>query len=459
MASNSSSGGSGSGGQSGLLEGSAASGSDFNISLSRLLIEDGSLRYRDLVGGHDETIDHINALVSATSLDGPFKVEANVTIRGQQLDLTLTSGRIETDRPISLNLAVKTQEPQAAMQFAGTVSALTNVGQLDGRLSASGTDVGGLIAKHMGIVLPQFLSDEFSIEAMVSASGEKVVLSDASVQLGESRAKVAFDAQFGELLQANLAVTIANLNLDTFTAQASATGAGSGAVGLAGVAFGTNQTADQKTANAGDQSSDKPQFELPSNMTVNLDLAADVVQFRSGIIRDATLKAILSDGTIAVEHASARLPGASSFSLSGIVQPVEGKPQFDGELVAASDNLRGIADWLKIAPGALPADRLRNFSYKSLVKANPDAVEITDINVELDASKFTGGLAVALRERLAFGLRLDVDKLNLDPYLESVADSDVPASSAPVKSQANVTAQAATNNSDTPSPIATLRPL
>ena len=255
MASNSSSGGSGSGGQSGLLEGSAASGSDFNISLSRLLIEDGSLRYRDLVGGHDETIDHINALVSATSLDGPFKVEANVTIRGQQLDLTLTSGRIETDRPISLNLAVKTQEPQAAMQFAGTVSALTNVGQLDGRLSASGTDVGGLIAKHMGIVLPQFLSDEFSIEAMVSASGEKVVLSDASVQLGESRAKVAFDAQFGELLQANLAVTIANLNLDTFTAQASATGAGSGAVGLAGVAFGTNQTADQKTANAGDQSS------------------------------------------------------------------------------------------------------------------------------------------------------------------------------------------------------------
>ena len=456
VASNGGSGGSSSDGQSGSLDGSAASGSDFNISLSRLLVEDGSLRYRDLVGGHDERIDHINALVSATSLDGPFKVEANVTIRGQQVDVTLTSGRIDTDRPISLDLAVKTQAPQSAMQFAGTVSALTNVGQLDGRLSASGTNVGGLIAKHMGIVLPQFLSGEYSIEAMVSASGEKVMLSDASVQLGESRASVAFDAQFGELLQANLAVTIANLNLDTLTAQAPATGSGSGAVGLAGVAFGTNQTADQKTANAGDQSSDNAPFELPSNVTVNLDLVADVVQFRSGIIRDATLKAILSDGTIAVEQASARLPGASSISLSGIVQPVEGKPQFDGELVADSDNLRGITDWLKIAPGALPADRLRNFAYKSLVKANPDAVEVTDIKVELDASKFTGGLAVALRERIAFGLRLDVDKLNLDPYLESVADSAAPASSTLVKSQANVTTQAATNNSDTPSPIAFL---
>ena len=62
VASNGGSGGSSSDGQSGSLDGSAASGSDFNISLSRLLVEDGSLRYRDLVGGHDERIDHINAL-------------------------------------------------------------------------------------------------------------------------------------------------------------------------------------------------------------------------------------------------------------------------------------------------------------------------------------------------------------------------------------------------------------
>jgi uncharacterized protein involved in outer membrane biogenesis len=456
VASKGGSSGASGGGQSDSSENSDPAGFEFNISLSRLLIEDGSLRYRDLVGGHDETIDQINALVSATSLEGPFKVEANVTIRGQQLDVTLMSGRIESSRPISLDLVVKIQEPQTTMQFAGTVSALTNAGQLNGKLSAKGTNVGKIIAKHAGFVLPQFLSGEYSIETVVSASGEKVVLSDASLQLGESRANVSFDAQFGELLQANLAVMIANLNLDTFTAQAPATGSSSGAVGLAGVAFGTDQKAEQKTESAGDQSSEMAPFELPSSMTVNLNFGADVVQFRSGIIRDATLKAILRDGTIVVEQASAGLPGASSIALSGVVQPVEGKPQFDGALSATSDNLRGITDWLKIAPGVLPAGRLRNFSYKSLVKATPDALEISDINVELDATKFTGGLAVALRDRLAFGLRLDVDKFNLDPYLVRATDSVVPASSAPVKSQANVTDRAAENTSDTPGSIAFL---
>jgi len=456
VASNGGSGGTSGEVQSGLSENSDTAGSDFKISLSRLLIEDGSLRYRDLVGGHDETIDDINALVSANSLEGPFKVKANVTIRDHQLDINLTSGRIENGSQIPLDMVVKIQQPQTTMQFSGTLNALTNETQLDGKLIANGTNFSKLIEKHTEIVLPQFLSGEYSIESAVLASRESVVLSDALFQLGETRANMSFDAQFGELLQANLAVMIANLNLDHFKVQTLAKGSSSGAEGLAGVAVGIIQKADRKVESARDQFSETTPFELPSNMTVNFNFGADVVQFRSGIIRDATFKGILREGTIVIEQASVGLPGVSSIALSGVVKPVEGKPQFDGTLLATSGNLRGITDWLKFAPGVLSADRLRNFSYKSLVKATPDALEFTDINVELDASKITGGLVVALRKRLALGLRLDVDKLNLDPYFVRSAGGVVPTSSVPMKSQVHVTDRAAVNTANIPSSIALL---
>ena len=60
----------------------------------------------------------------------------------------------------------------------------------------------------------------------------------------------------------------------------------------------------------------------------------------------------------------------------------------------------------------------------------PDAVQITDINLRLDASTATGGLAIALRERPGFGLRLDIDRLNLDAYLPKPAENKAPAANA-----------------------------
>ena len=73
--------------------------------------------------------------------------------------------------------------------------------------------------------------------------------------------------------------------------------------------------------------------------------------------------------------------------------------------------------WVGVAPAALPADRLRNFLFKSKIKATPKAASITDIAIRLDASRISGGLALELRDKPGIGLRLAIDKFNLDAYL------------------------------------------
>ena len=125
---------------------------------------------------------------------------------------------------------------------------------------------------------------------------------------------------------------------------------------------------------------------------------------------------------------SAALPSSSDFKVSGILAPAEGVPQFVGVIALKSDNLRGLTNWLGVSQSILPKSRLRNFSYTSKLRATPKKVEITAIAMQLDASKFSGGMIAEFRPKLGIGLRLKVDKLNLDAYLSKARKPQNPSS-------------------------------
>src|SRR3546814_7376937 len=54
---------------------------------------------------------------------------------------------------------------------------------------------------------------------------------------------------------------------------------------------------------------------------------------------------------------------------------------------------------------------------KASIDASPRKVEVSDWTMELDTTKAKGGLTLVLRERPAFGLSLEVDRIKLDSYL------------------------------------------
>ena len=125
----------------------------------------------------------------------------------------------------------------------------------------------------------------------------------------------------------------------------------------------------------------------------------------------------LQNGVLHIERFSAALPSSSNFTVFGTLAPAEGIPQFVGDIALKSDNLRGLTDWLGVKQSILPQSRLRNFSYTSKLQATPKKAEITAIDMQLDASIFSGGMIVEFRPKPGIGLRLAVDKLNLDAYL------------------------------------------
>jgi uncharacterized protein involved in outer membrane biogenesis len=391
----------------------AQGGGGPTVRLERFRIENGSLTYRDTAAGTMERIEALNAEIAAETLAGPFRLEGDMTARGVPVAVESALGRVAAGKPLSITTTLTFTSADAGARFTGRLSTPTAEGELSGTLKADGKDLGRLVRALMQAgaagraAAPALLAQSFSLEGWITASAQALAVDDIAVQLGESRATGAVNVTLGDPLQADVALAANRIDLDRWLAV---------------------ETPDAEEKAAEPAPSEAPRtlpplepeqaaFALPGNVAASLDLAVDVLTYRGGVVRQAKINAALDEGRITVNQASALLPGGSDVSLSGTLTAKEGEPLVEGTVEAVSDDLRGVFDWLKIDISSVPADRLRKFSFTSRIKGTPAQLDLSGMDLRLDASRFAGGVAIALRARPAFGLRLEVDRFNLDAYL------------------------------------------
>jgi uncharacterized protein involved in outer membrane biogenesis len=377
-----------------------------DISLANVMIRGGVLSFRDARSGTFETVDSLEVAVSAPSLAGPFDVTASARARAVPLTVKLKTGALKAGQPLTLSVKAVLPEADAEIRFNGRMLDPVPTGLLSGKLEIEGSDAARLASSFVKEPLPPFLAQAVSLNGMVMVSPDAVALNDTAIRLGAFSGNGAVSVTLGETVNADIAVSVSRLNLDELLAQS---------------IRAENAPAKSATADSAAKSeTPKPPlaepFSLPRNVNASFDLAIDVVQYRDGVIREVGLRAGLANGAVTLDRASALLPGGSDVSLLGFLSVIEDEPRFEGEVAVASDNLRALLAWAGADTSTLPSDRLRGFSYASKVTVTPAALEVPDINIRLDASTMTGGLAVALRERPGFGLRLSIDRLNLDAY-------------------------------------------
>ena len=386
---------------------SGASETPFDISLANVRVDGGVLSFEDRRAGMSERVEQLQMMIVAQSLSGPFDMKASALARGVPFSIELTTGTLKPEQPLTIGLKAALTEADAKLRFNGKMLPPIRTGLLSGKLEIVGSNAVELASIAGRGDLPSALAQPVSVDGMLMVSPDKVALKGTAIKLGAFSGNGAFSVTLGEPVNVDIAISVNRLNLDDFLSQDTA---------ITPVPSKSTPrpaaSAELKTVKSG-----PVKLALPKNINASLDLAIDVIQYRGGVIREAGLRAALANGEVTLDRASALLPGASDISLLGFLSFTGGEPSFDGEIAAASDNLRSLLDWSGVDTGALPPDRLRGFSYASKIKVTPIALEVQDINVRLDTSTMTGGLAVALRERPGFGLRLAIDQMNLDAYL------------------------------------------
>ena len=160
-----------------------------------------------------------------------------------------------------------------------------------------------------------------------------------------------------------------------------------------------------------------PRPTLPRDWSAAAKLAVEALVWNGGIISQVRAAARMEDGKIALDEAKALLPGGSEVGIVAALEPADaGRWRWTGRLTAASDNVRGLLQWLDAEPGGVPADRLRKLTMKARLSGAGQTVQVSEIDAMLDSSHVTGGVTAVLRARPGFGVGLAIDELNLDAY-------------------------------------------
>ena len=389
------------------VEDSSDAGTGLNLSFDRINIENGKVNLLDPTQDLDESISSITAEVSAGSFDGPFDLKGSLVARGIEVGIQSSVGQLREAARVPVQVSATVGGSGLATQFSGNLSVGT--AQLAGTLEIQAEQAIGILSaldpdQAGGISTIAALKKPLQAKAQVFASPGGVEINDVELQIGSSTANGAVNVLFGENLRFDVALSLSRLRLEDWLAQAD-----------------SEEGSSQKTGDGNGDTPADPQtgwgFGVPDNIAGSIAIGIDALTYRDGVVSQVDITADLADGAIAITRAAALLPGGSSFDIRGNVSPVEGLPQFEGQVEARSDNFRALLDWLGIAVEEIASDRLRKLGFTSIVRATPELVQIYGVDMSLDSSRLSGGVAYALRDRPAFSVDFTIDQLNLDAYL------------------------------------------
>jgi AsmA protein len=186
-----------------------------HLDLGEVLVENGTVRYRDARGGVAHELDGINARVGFTALSRPLDIEASLAWRGERVEIDGRLASLEdilTGQPARLALGLAGNHGTAS--YDGTL-ALEHGFAAEGALKGE-TRSARALARWLGARLPA--ANGFgpaTLEASLAAAGSGARLGDVTVAIDGATATgtVGLDLSGGRpLVSADLQLSELDLN-------------------------------------------------------------------------------------------------------------------------------------------------------------------------------------------------------------------------------------------------------
>lgn len=327
-------------------------------------------------------------------------------------------------RPVRAALTAADGTLRLAVQ--GSLAANGRPPRFTGRFEASGPDLaraGALVGDiaRRPVALPVTPGFAFDLSGDVEANTDSATVSGLEIGFGADRISGRAALSFQDRPRGEVALAFTRLDLDPWL-----TGSGSDAA-----------PGDRRGAGGALPPRLPRHLEMPDGIDVTFSLDGDAVSAAGGLIRNVAVNGGLRRGELVISHMSALLPGPAEISLEAALTGGADEPRVDGHVELASDNPRALFDWLGVEPGSVAAQRLWALTASGSVVATPDELQVSGIRLRLDTTTITGGVTFALRDRLAFGLSLGIDRLVLDELLAFLPEEPQPAAgSDPAAAQA-----------------------
>ncbi|MFV3073237.1 AsmA family protein [Niveispirillum fermenti] len=363
-----------------------------SVQVEGLSLSDGSLAL-ERPDGSITRLTGLSGEMGAGGPDGPFELMANGGLGGMPVRLALNAARRTANGGTPVRALLTLPDARTDLRFTGILPAGGVPWKLEGDIVLQGGGAAPLLrlARHLAGQEVGEVTDTgpaLALRSHLAITPEAIGLDGIELQWGDSRATGSIDLP--------------------------RMAAGEGAVVLAFTALDLDGLA-----------ADLPDMRpwLPDT-PLTLDLLADQGRLNGEILRDLRLVGRLEAGVMNDAEMAATLPGATALTVKGSVDLTGSTPVADVLLDTRSDNLRAILTWSGVPVETVPAERLRQARLTGRLAGKPQDFALTDIAGSVDTTAFTGAFTLARRDRLGLGLRLTLDRLDLDAY--RMADAPPP---------------------------------
>ncbi len=375
--------------------------------IDRITVEGGSVTYQP-AGRAAWRFDRVSGSLIAQS-GGGGRLIGTARYAGLDVGFDALQGSAVPGQATPVTLTLSTTEGAGLLRVGGQMTGSGDERRFKGKLSFKAGDLSRLGAA-LGSPLPLPLGNA-GLDAGVRGSAHEIDLDGLTVTLGGVEGTGNANAALDGVPQLDVKLAFGRLDLDSLLAglrtspPAGPNGAGGGggsATPVAAPAAGTPPPAGG--------------FVLPADLAATVDLGAEVTVFRGGLLRGAHVNAALANGEVTLNQASLSLPGNSEANLFGFLVAPGGVPSFEGSFEAASDDLRGMLDWLKLDTSSVPPDRLHAARLAGKLKIRPGEIDFDGTQIRLDGARIDAAATLRLGDRPALGASFAVDTLNVDAY-------------------------------------------
>jgi uncharacterized protein involved in outer membrane biogenesis len=353
------------------------------VSIEKLTVTEGEVTLRHAAGKRSHVLSEIDAVVSAKSLAGPWRVDGSLRIDGLRTALAASTGRADPSGRIGLRIKADPDAYPLAIEADGSAGLEKGALAYSGRLKITG-------------------DDRNAVELRGSDPGQTVKVSGAGPEPGYRLAgdfkldhrRLAIDElrfETGPLDDPYAANGKASIDFGPaprFSIQAEGAQVQFDEA-MAGETAKAGLTLDQRIAALETALRGLPRPTIPGSVEVRLPavVAGDTT------IRDVRLSAEPAPDGWGVKSFTATLPGRTTLEANGLVSVGE-KFGFSGSLLLAVAQPSGFAAWLsKDVDEAIR--RLPAAGFNAKVDLTDERQTFSDLELMLGKAKFQGRVDAA----------------------------------------------------------------
>ena len=366
------------------------------IKLEQVKLNDGTVIIRDVGQDFTTVLQHVGGVLSASALEGPWRVRGSAQNNGVPVDLTFSSAEWKTEEPFKFGFRVAPSDgalPAFVFDGAGYNGKLLGKMRLEPVITEDGRQS---LDQH-------FKPLQMQADVIASFHGVKldkihIVPADNkdSSTLIEGSADVAFDRG----IDASVSLTSPRLDLDQLVGGQSLRVWRAG-----GLMMLLNRVISE--------------FPERLDLTANLEVAS--LSAAGETLENLKLNTSAQQGAVRIQNLTANLPGRSLMKFDGIAFPGEGAAELGGTLAVESNDTRALVSWL------WPEGKAELIKYwtgsRGRLKAQSDVTwsgkrfGFQNLKYEMDGEAGTAELAVAIGKLPSVDLQLKSKNLDLDNYI------------------------------------------